>query len=1653
MTRPTSRVLLAAISTLLLVACERKLTGPAPTVSQVAPSAVCTEQLTTTISLTGDGLSPLVTDSLTAAPQLNLPAISLVPSVDLTGATASGDPVVIPDDPAAPADSRARWTSQQAMEVDLSPELALAPGLYGIHVANRNGKSTDFADAVLAVPPPQLTRATPDLICNDEAADIVLAGDFFIRSATLQPTVTVGGKTLAPKAMADCRALPGPAGLEACRSLTVTIDPKALTVGTHAFVVKNPETVACLSTTSQVTVTVVADPTLTRLVPDFTCTALGATAVVLTGTGFLGVDAATPSVVIGTQTFPGTLENCTEVTGVGLAERVRSCTTLHATIPQGVLAPTGLFSTFPAKVLNPAPASCETKEAVSFTTVPAPTLASVVPDFTCTEQGATALLATGTGFLGVDGATASLVIGSQTLTGTLENCTAITTTGLAEVVQSCTTLRATLPTGALAPMGLFSNFDAKVVNPAPAGCETKESNTFTTLPAPTLLAVVPDLVCTAASAVNVTLTGTGFISTAPDSATTPTLPLVAVGGLTLTPTGAGGCTDVTGPGETVRSCTTLTVSIPQAAAVGVQPITVTNPAPAACSTAQSVTLVVAPQPVVASLTPELTSAVEADVSVSIQGTGFLKVGSTLPGVEVGTVTLTATAATGCTVIVGTTTGAQSCTGLTVLVPRGTSPGEQPVVVVNPAPAACTSAPKKIFLAPAPVLASLTPPGLCVGSTGTTPIVLDGTDFLRLGGTAVPAVTIGTHTYSPTVDGTNCTTLTGYSQSLERCTRLTVNVPSADFTTSGAYDTTVRNPAPAAASSTPAVPLSVTTPPLLTSAVPASICAGGGSLTLTGANFTSTMQVTLLSPTPQQAVSVTLTGTTTALATFAGPLPVGGPYPLRVTTAAGACFAQLASQAQVTPGPVVFFVDPSIVYNGITTQATVYASGFSASGLTVSIRINGTSALQTVTAAYNPSKANRILVTLPQGLAPGSYDVLVNDSVTTQCPGALPNAFRVVSATTLTLLSIDPPFGYTGASTGVTITADGTAGGGLQALPRFYLNPSSGTGVAIPLESVSLISNTRATAVVPSGELVGLYDLIVVNPDGGVGVLTSAFRVLPDAVPFIDSVSPQYLTSQQTAAAFTLSGGNFRTPAVTLRCKDTTGAAINVTATVLGTPTATSVNATVNTTTLPNGSVCVVRSTNGDGSYADFSAIVITNPAQKPTGFTGGPAMLTARRGLVAEAGDITRAAQFLYALGGDDGAATPTAFDTVESAPLDIFGIPGQFTAQRYRMTVPRAGATGQRLGRWLYMAGGRNGNTVHATVERSYLLDPKDRVTVTDLDLSFTDVGGLGAGVYTYRVSAVMSGSDPFNPTGENLPSDPFPINFPGLNGGTVLTLHWAAITGAVKYRVYRTQVNGAAGSELLLAEVTAPTTSYTDDNTLAPSGAGPLPLGSTGVWSVVGTLPGPREAAGSTVVADPAAPGQWYLYVVGGRDATSVQSTALKVPVTIAADASQTVGTIATSSALGTARWQLGVVTANGTSAPVVGTAQYLYAYGGSTGAMTSSATQAALVTANGDLGAWTTVNSMTPARTGFAPVAVNNFLYAFGGTASGSTTPVNSGGSAEISNAPPALVSWQSTSAQMTARRFLPGSTLQGAFFYVLGGKTDALPATQSTDRIVW
>jgi hypothetical protein len=67
---------------------------------------------------------------------------------------------------------------------------------------------------------------------------------------------------------------------------------------------------------------------------------------------------------------------------------------------------------------------------------------------------------------------------------------------------------------------------------------------------------------------------------------------------------------------------------------------------------------------------------------------------------------------------------------------------------------------------------------------------------------------------------------------------------------------------------------------------------------------------------------------------------------------------------------------------------------------------------------------------------------------------------VVSQTTVNITSIDPPFGWTGGPTAVTINAMG----GLLATPRVYLNPHTATSnsVATALSSVAFRSANQLT---------------------------------------------------------------------------------------------------------------------------------------------------------------------------------------------------------------------------------------------------------------------------------------------------------------------------------------------------------------------------------------------------------------------------------------------------------------------------------------------------------------------------------------------------------------------------------------------------------------
>src|SRR5262249_8330407 len=125
--------------------------------------------------------------------------------------------------------------------------------------------------------------------------------------------------------------------------------------------------------------------------------------------------------------------------------------------------------------------------------------------------------------------------------------------------------------------------------------------------------------------------------------------------------------------------------------------------------------------------------------------------------------------------------------------------------------------------------------------------------------------------------------------------------------------------------------------------------------------------------------------------------------------------------------------------------------------------------------------------------------------------------------------------------------------------------------------------------------------------------------------------------------------------------------------------------------LSSPTLCVIRGTDGDDmTYADFSALAITNPSGNLSAPKAGTPLPEARRAPVLLGSFATRAARFLYVIGGDGGMPV-SASDAVLFTTSDENGTGGAWSTQRYHLNKPRTLASGAVLGRYLYVAGGND--------------------------------------------------------------------------------------------------------------------------------------------------------------------------------------------------------------------------------------------------------------------------------------------------------------------------------------------------------------------------
>jgi hypothetical protein len=979
--------------------------------------------------------------------------------------------------------------------------------------------------------------------------------------------------------------------------------------------------------------------------------------------------------------------------------------------------------------------------------------------------------------------------------------------------------------------------------------------------------------------------------------------------------------------------------------------------------------------------------------------------------------------------------------------------------------------------PSPQIDSLDPALVCnavtttltVTGSGLSPLAVDAlTGEPKL---ALPAITLqriadgdgntvsdAPLTLCPDTTDTSCTRVRWISQ-----TSMEFDIDPSLGLMPGTYQVTVTNAN--GHSFTATVELQVVAPPTLTAIIPNSLCPSGGDVVIEGTGFTSGATATI----GGEPVTITSTTSTEIMGHFGGGL-LPGTYDVVVDNGAG-CIDTLEDAVTIVPGPAVYFVDPPVVYNQIAVQSTIYVSGVDAQPATVGIRPAGTNdPLTVLDATWDAAHPNRILATIPSGLAAGDWDVIVDDG---NCSASLQPGVTVTDVLTIAIDAIDPPFGWTDEDTAVTITAVDPAPAGFvqfQATPRAYLNPdvTGPTTVASQLAAVTFVDATLLTAIVPDGLPAGLYDLIIVNPDGTVGLLDQAFTVTGTASPppVITGLTPASVVAQP-AQAVTVLGTGFRNPTVQATCEDDNSGTLLVDGVVNGSMS-TSIDVVFDMSVI-SSAVCVVRVTNDDGTFGDFSALAVTNPAQNLPETVADNGMVIARRALSATAGRPTRQARFVYAIGGDDGTDAGL-LDSVEMAPVDLFGRLSPWATLPLNLPEGRSFAGAVTVGRFIYLAGGRTATGATDSVLRAQILDPLAAPEVNDLSFDY-GAQGLEPGLYYYRVSAVMDPSEPSNPGGETLASDPFTVIVPPvLKNLIVLTLHWSPVQGAVGYRIYRTPMpDQLLGEARLLAEVTG-VTQFVDDDTAVPTPKQPLPLGALGLWHQAGTLDVPREGAGIAAAPDPDDPDGVFLYAIGGRDAAGATvATYTFARIAIAPDGAQTVDPFTSGMPfLASGRWQFAALPMDHDRASIVPDGDtWVYAMGGFNAAGTALVRDvtAGHVAADGTFDQTFEVDQMVPGAAGYGVAGANNFLFAFGGSSGG--TPGAGSGSAKLCAAgeagcsggvpgipePPDLVNWNALGFTLEQARYLPGSALESAFIFLVGGASDTAGATTTTERTHW
>jgi hypothetical protein len=224
---------------------------------------------------------------------------------------------------------------------------------------------------------------------------------------------------------------------------------------------------------------------------------------------------------------------------------------------------------------------------------------------------------------------------------------------------------------------------------------------------------------------------------------------------------------------------------------------------------------------------------------------------------------------------------------------------------------------------------------------------------------------------------------------------------------------------------------------------------------------------------------------------------GGSFPASVIASSGVITG--GASVVITPtAPTLSAISPATGSNNITNTITITGTNFVATPV---VKL-GTTALTGV----NFVSATNVTAVVPAGLAAGVYTLTVTNPDSQQA--TLANAYTSsLPAPTITTLA---PNNRDNAITR-TMTITGT---------NFVATPTVKLG-STTLASVTFVSTTQLTALVPVGFTPGTYALTVTNPDGKVATLNNAYTAT--AAPTLSQNTSNFNSGTYSGTGVTLSG--------------------------------------------------------------------------------------------------------------------------------------------------------------------------------------------------------------------------------------------------------------------------------------------------------------------------------------------------------------------------------------------------------------------------------------------------------------------------------------------------------------------------------------------------